>query len=522
MHDYKFRQSDLSFNKTKRNLHKKVLGISALAVAAAASVYGIVQLGFPWPAQTNGPEADSDVIPLALPPHSEPEESIQPADANRSRPAEIPSSQAFANAMKLLHGQGPAASLATASNTLFGEEKESPSQAAKEIVATDPRGTPQTALDSDTQDGESGTWIEHEVKPGDSLAKIFQDNDLSPQLLGNILSAGKEARHLRTIRPKDKLRIHLDRDRQFTELQIQLDALRSVKFTATEAGIQGTKILKETESMATAASGVIDRTLFSSASKAGLPDAITMKMAEIFGWDIDFALAIRPGDRFTVIYEELWADGKEVGSGNIIAAEFVNKGRTHRAIRYTDGRGTTDYYSPDGMPLKKSFFRTPVKFTRISSRFSNRRWHPVLKRTRAHKGVDYAAPKGTPIIATGDGTVEFRGWKGGYGRVVYLKHGRKYRTVYGHMAKFAKGLGTGDRVKQGQIIGYVGQSGLATGPHLHYEFHVNGVHRNPLAVMAQIADPLPIREMAKFQNFAKPVLASLEQTASDTMLADAR
>lgn len=521
MHDYKFRQSDLSLSKPKRNLQRTVLGVSGLAVAAA-SVYAIVQLGFSWQAQTNAPEADSDIIPLALPPHSGPEEGEQPADRDQSRSVEVPSDQAFTNAMKLLHGQGPTASLATAGEAPLGKKEERLAQTVEEIAEAGAEGDPQAVSDSDLQESEGGAWIEHEVKPGDSLAKIFQDNDLSPQLLQNILRSGKETRHLKSIRPKDKLRIRLDGDRKFSELQIQLDALQSVKFTATESGIRSTKLQKETESMATAASGVVDRNLFSSASKVGLPDAITMQMAKIFGWDIDFALAIRRGDRFTVIYEELWADGKQVGSGNVIAAEFVNKGQVHRAIRYTDGKGNTDYYSPDGMPLKKSFFRTPVKFTRISSRFSKRRWHPVLKRARAHKGVDYAAPSGTPIIATSDGTVEFRGWKGGYGRVVYLKHGRKHRTVYGHMAKFAKGLGVGDRVKQGEVIGYVGQSGLATGPHLHYEFHVNGVHRNPLAVMAQIAEPLPLKEMAKFQSFAKPVLASLEQTASDVMLADAR
>jgi murein DD-endopeptidase MepM/ murein hydrolase activator NlpD len=247
-----------------------------------------------------------------------------------------------------------------------------------------------------------------------------------------------------------------------------------------------------------------------------------MQLAKIFRWDIDFALEIRPQDKFTVIYEELWADGKQVGSGNIIAAEFVNRGRSYRAVRFENDRGTTEYYSPAGKPLRKTFFRTPVEFTRISSGFSNRRWHPILKRSRAHKGVDYAAPSGTPIVATGDATVEFRGWNKGYGRVVYLRHGRKYRTVYGHMSRFAKGLRKGDRVKQGEVIGYVGQTGLATGPHLHYEFHVDGVHRNPLTVKAPIADPLGPKEMKRFLAVAKPLLASLDQTASDTLLADAR
>lgn len=522
MYDYKFRQSDLSFNKPKRSPHKTAFLLAGLAGAVSAA-YGIAHLDFPWQEQIRAEASGTgpDIIPLALPPYVEPAESTQPTDIDESRRTETPTDQAFMVAMKRLHGRGKTMSWANAveNRSLAGDELV---QAATKIAAIESGGDIQPEPDADVDERETGTWIEHEVKPGDNLTKIFQDNNLSPQLLQNILRSSKEARHLKTIRPKDKLRIHLDREQQFAALHVQLDALRSVRFAATESGIESTKIRKQTEAMATVASGVINHTLFASASKAGLPDAITAQFAKIFGYDIDFALEIRPGDQFKVIYEELWAEGKQVGSGNVIAAELINNGRTHRAIRYTDSKGNSDYYSADGTALKKAFFRTPVKFTRISSGFSKSRWHPVLKRARAHNGVDYAAPRGTPIIATGDAIVEFRGWKGGYGRVVYLKHGRKYRTVYGHMSRFAKGLETGDRVSQGQIIGYVGKSGLATGPHLHYEFHVNGVRRNPLTVTAAAVGPLPPKEMVRFESFAKPVLASLERTSSDTMLADAR
>jgi murein DD-endopeptidase MepM/ murein hydrolase activator NlpD len=523
MHDYKFRQSDLSFRKPKRTYHKTLFPAAGIA-AAAAALYGIVQLELPWQTTPETTETGSDIVPLALPPHTDPIESTRPPDSEDDRPAQVPTTRAFTDTMKILQGGKRQAALPKATTDIPLAASDDPAQTHAEIDAAATNQSDRGPTDEDFRivTNENGTWIEHEVRPGDSLAKIFRDNDLSPQLLQNILRSGKAAKHLKTIRPKDRLRIHLDREQKFAELHLQLDALRSVKFSATDGGIKSTKISKQTDAMATAVSGVIDHTLFGSASKAGLPDAITMKMAKIFGWDIDFALEIRPGDRFTVIYEELWADGELVGSGNVIAAEFVNEGRSHRAIRYKDAKGKVDYYSPDGMPLKKTFFRTPVKFTRISSRFSKRRWHPVLKRARAHKGVDYAAPTGTPVIATGDATVEYRGWKKGYGRVVYLRHGRKYRTVYGHMSRFAKGLKTGSHVNQGQVIGYVGQSGLATGPHLHYEFHVDGVHRNPLAVKAPIADPLPRREMEKFRRVVRPLLASLEQTATDTMIADAR
>jgi len=522
MRDYKFRQSDHPVRKSRSKWRKIILRGAWLALATGA-VYGFIQLGIPWKGDSKTLETDPDTILLPLPPYTEPEESPQPISSDANRRAELATEQTFLESGNDLHRPRFSGALVTASQSSVATE-------AKLVQATGEGSTTATGEDipgAIREDeipiaGESGVWIEHEVKPGDTLAKIFQDNDLSPQLLQSILRSGKEARRLKTIRPKDKLRIHLDREQQFAELHLKLDALRSVKFAATDAGIKGTRVRKETETKAAATSGIIDHTLFSSAGEAGVPDAIIMQLIKIFGWDIDFALEIRPGDRFTVIYEEVWAEGEQVGSGNVIAAEFVNRGHPHRAIRFEDSHGKNEYYSPEGVPLRKTFFRTPVKFTRITSLFSKRRWHPVLNRWRAHKGVDYAAPSGTPIIATADATVEYCGWKKGYGRVVYLRHGPKYRTVYGHMSRFVKGLKTGNRVVQGETIGYVGASGLATGPHLHYEFHVDGVHRNPLTVTAPIADPLRPEEMKRFRRIAAPLLASLEQTAIDMIVADAR
>jgi murein DD-endopeptidase MepM/ murein hydrolase activator NlpD len=195
--------------------------------------------------------------------------------------------------------------------------------------------------------------------------------------------------------------------------------------------------------------------------------------------------------------------------GDIIAAEFVNQGRSYKALRYKDPKGDVDYYAPDGKRLRKKFLRTPVNFTRISSGFSLHRKHPILNVIRAHKGVDYAAPTGTPIRAAGDGKVVFKGRKGGYGKVIILRHGAIYSTVYGHMSRYARGLSVGKRVRQGQIIGYVGMTGLATGPHLHYEFRVHGVHRNPLTVKLPAAAPLPARYHADFQAHTEEALARL-------------
>jgi murein DD-endopeptidase MepM/ murein hydrolase activator NlpD len=235
-----------------------------------------------------------------------------------------------------------------------------------------------------------------------------------------------------------------------------------------------------------------------------------MELAAIFGWDIDFALDIRRGDHFTVVYQEYYLEGKKVRDGDILAAEFTNQGKSYRAIRYVDADGNAGFYTPEGLSLRKAFLRTPVKFSRISSRFTLHRKHPILNRIRAHKGVDYAAPRGTPIRATGDGKVVFRGRKGGYGRTIVIQHGSKYSTLYGHMSRYNGKVKLGRRVRQGQVIGYVGSSGLATGPHLHYEFRIDGVHRNPLTVKLPVAEPIAKRYRDDFQKLATPLIAQLE------------
>jgi len=238
--------------------------------------------------------------------------------------------------------------------------------------------------------------------------------------------------------------------------------------------------------------------LFMAGRNAGMPDGLTMDLAYIFGWDIDFALDVRRGDRFTVIYEKIYQGDQFLRIGNILAAEFVNQKRVYRAVRYTPAQGHSNYFTPQGHSMRKAFLRSPLNFTRISSRFSKRRFNPALHKFRAHKGVDYAAPRGTPIWSTGDGKVSFRGTKGGYGKTVIVGHGTRYSTLYAHLRSYAKGVRNGARIKQGQVIGYVGTTGLSTGPHLHYEFRVNGTHRDPLRVKLPHAKPLPKQELAAF------------------------
>lgn len=265
---------------------------------------------------------------------------------------------------------------------------------------------------------------------------------------------------------------------------------------------------------------MINSSLFLSAKRAGLSHSLTMDLANVFGYDIDFAQDIREGDEFEVIYEEHVVGNKQVGSGNILSARFTNRGKTYTAVRYTSKQGVTSYYNADGMSMRKAFIRTPVDFARISSKFSMGRRHPILNKIRAHKGVDYAAPRGTPIKAAGDGRVMLAGRRGGYGNTVIIQHGNSYRTLYGHMQGFAKGIRNGVSVKQGQIIGYIGTTGLSTGPHLHYEFQVNGRHVDPLSQKLPMADPIARNEKQRFLQQSKPLMARMDQEKATLLAAN--
>jgi murein DD-endopeptidase MepM/ murein hydrolase activator NlpD len=265
------------------------------------------------------------------------------------------------------------------------------------------------------------------------------------------------------------------------------------------------------------AHGMITDSLFDAGSHAGMSNAMVLELARVFGYDIDFAQDLRVGDSFAVVYDSVYRDGEYLRPGTIIAAEFVNRGRRYTAFRYTQPDGNVAYYSEDGRPMRKSFLRTPVDFTRISSRFSVARLHPVLGRMRAHKGVDYAAPQGTPIYAAGDGVVQFKGWENGYGNFVLIRHNKDISTAYGHMSRFVSTLRKGERVRQGQVIGYVGMTGLATGPHLHYEFRVDGKQRDPLTVTLPKPSPLPAAQLVAFHRVIAPMLAQIDQAHGRTI-----
>lgn len=365
---------------------------------------------------------------------------------------------------------------------------------------------------------EPGKWHETTIKAGDNMALIFARTGFKPSQLHEIVSMGEKVASLKRIKPGQTIRIRRNESNEILELRQVMSETKSLQVIRKNNQLHAATIEQALEPRKAYTTGVINQSLYLSAQQSGMSDNLIMELAAIFGWDVDFALDIRKGDQFTVIYEELFLGDRKIRDGNIIAAEFINQGKTYQAILFTDPNGNSNYFTPEGYSMRKAFLRSPVDFRRISSHFQRERWHPVLGKKRPHKGVDYAAATGTPIKAAGDGKIVFRGRKGGYGHTIILRHGNNITTLYAHMSSYKRGLSNGSRVKQGQVIGYVGKSGLATGPHLHYEFQVNGVHRNPLTVKLPHADPLPDRYHAQFKQMAQPLIAQL-QLYKDSQLA---
>ena len=347
---------------------------------------------------------------------------------------------------------------------------------------------------------EDDNWDIITIKSGDTLASIFDSAGLSATTTHAIAALNEQTKSLRYIKPGQKIHLLLDDANRLRIMKYVPDITKSLSVRRNEDQSFSSKITNyQLDAYPVFREGVIENSLFEAAAEGNIPESVIMDLASIFGWDIDFSLDIRRGDRFGVVYNELYKDNVKIREGQILAAEFVNNGKLYKAVYYIDPQGNGDYFNEEGKSMRKAFLRSPVEFARISSRFSNKRWHPVLSKWRSHKGVDYAARRGTPVRAAGDGKISLVGTKGGYGRSIFIRHGGRYTTVYGHLNGYARGIRTGKQIKQGQIIGYVGSSGLATGPHLHYEFRVNGVHRNPLTVKLPAAKPVH----PSFQNHFK-------------------
>jgi len=352
-------------------------------------------------------------------------------------------------------------------------------------------------------------WTTVAIKPGQSLSNIFDNASLPPEDWMAITQLGGDCAQLKHLKAGDQLRLRIANG-ELQELVYQLDELRTLSVRRGDNGFESATLSAALERRSTEAIGTIENSLFLDGRKAGLNDRMILQFADLFGYDIDFAQDLQEGDRFSVVYEQIYKDGKKLRDGDILAAEFVNNGKTYRAVRFVAADGTKAYYTPAGLSLRKAFIRTPVDFTRISSGFTMHRWHPILNRMRAHMGTDYAAPIGTPVHASGNGRVEFIGKKGGYGNVVVLRHGPQYETVYGHLSRFQKGLHAGSPVSQGQVIAFVGMTGLATGPHLHYEFRINGMPVNAEKVVLPRAMPLEPKTLAQFRSTAAPLVATLD------------
>ena len=351
-------------------------------------------------------------------------------------------------------------------------------------------------------------WQVVRVQSGQTLGAVFEQMGVPASVMHRVLEQ-PSARTLSRLRAGAEIAFDLGHDGQLRGLRFERDEAARVELRLADGKIEEKVIERPLERRVMVASGEITSSLYAAGAKAGLSNAAINQMANAFSYDIDFTQDLRDGDRFQVVYEEIWRDGERLRSGGVVAASFVNRGKEFTALRY-QRNGKDEYFDLSGRPLKKSFMRMPIEFARISSRFNPRRKHPVLGTVRAHKGVDYAAGTGTPIMAAGDARVSFVGWQNGYGRTVVLDHGNGTTTLYGHMSRFGK-YKTGSRVSQGAIIGYVGMTGLASGPHLHYEFRVKGVHRDPLTVTMPKPDPLAGAELARFRAATAPAMAQLKR-----------
>jgi murein DD-endopeptidase MepM/ murein hydrolase activator NlpD len=360
--------------------------------------------------------------------------------------------------------------------------------------------------------------IEVTVGRNDTMDRLFRRFELSLSDLAALRGLPELRSQMDRLKPGELLKF-MHRGGELVGLERKLSDSETLKVTRSENGFSTDVLENPLEVQVRTVRGTIDSSLFQSTTSVGLDDRTAIELAEIFQYDIDFVLDIQPGDRFTVAFEELSQDGEPLRSGTILAAKFVNDGKEYRAVRYVGADGRAEYYSPDGKSLRKAFMRAPVQFSRISSRFNPSRHHPVLNRIRAHRGVDYAAPVGTPIRAAGNGRVRFAGQQGGFGNVVELEHGLGIVTVYGHLSRFAPSLRRGQRVELGSVIGYVGMTGLATGPHLHYEYRVRGVHKNPQTVQLPDANPVAESERERFTSSTAALVNLIDLPAGPTLVA---
>lgn len=379
-----------------------------------------------------------------------------------------------------------------------------------EIVLEDLELPDAAELTQGTADGSQNFWYRDYVRRDDTLQSLlFRLNVRNREAHEFIRSDNTASEIARSLIPGHQVETETDEAGNLIGFEYQLQTNEYISIKKTADGYVSSKQTLELEVRPVLKSAKISSSLFGATDAAGIPDSIAIQLADIFESEINFHTDLRAGDHFNVIYQGSYHRGELIKSGEVLAAEFVNNGKTYRAIGFKDNDGKMQYFTPEGKSLHKSFLRSPLEFTRVSSGFSAARYHPVLQRVRAHKGVDMAAPTGTRVKASGDAVVDFVGQKGGYGNVIVLKHQNGIQTVYGHLSRFAEGLRRGRKVSQGEIIGFVGMTGVATGPHLHYEFLINGQHRDPMKVALPKANALEARHKNDFDNISNQMTAQL-------------
>lgn len=370
---------------------------------------------------------------------------------------------------------------------------------------------------------QSTDWQFVEVHYGDSLSRLFAELGLDPADLSLLLRSGEEARVLSAMMEGDKLALKLDESGRLDEFRLARSPLEELAFTRGGAEFRVERVRHTPRIETEIKGGTVYRSLFAAAEREQVPTAQSMRMVDIFGGKIDFMLDTQPGDQFTIFYEQQYLQDEYVGEGDILVARFINRGKEHIAVRYENLQGASGYYSPDGNNMQTALMRNPLDVFRISSQFNPRRMHPILNTIRAHEGTDYAAPTGTPVRATSDGRVTRASRNGSYGNIVIISHDNGFETRYAHLSRFADGMESGLKVRQGEVIGFVGATGSATGPHLHYEVLKNGVPRNP-GLANELMPPAPgitTEEMDRFSSHTESLLAQFDTRDKELLRRDA-
>lgn len=363
-------------------------------------------------------------------------------------------------------------------------------------------------------------WQNIEVQSGDNLSAIFTRVGLSDQDLFRVLNSSDEAKVLNRLYPGYQLDFMIADLGELEQLRVLKSPLEGYLFTLNQGRYDVEAIQKQALIDQAFRVGTITDSLFMAGQRERIPTITIMEMANIFGGVIDFILDPRQGDKFSILYEEKYLDGEFIGNGEILATQYINQGKQYTAVRYINEAGESGYFNPDGESMRKAFLRSPLDVFRISSNFNPRRRHPILNTIRAHKGTDYAAPRGTPVRATSDGTVTWAARNGSFGNLVVVRHAGSFETKYAHLSKYNRGARRGDRVKQGDIVGYVGSTGGATGPHLHYEFLMNGVHQNPRTILDKLpkADSIDAGELDSFRSQTAALLQHFDELNDSRLL----